>query len=87
MSASRHTDPASAADAPVVTAGTRRHSSALGAAAILILTFAIYWPALRGGFVWDDMILVEKNQLATGDLNLRTSALGRGCVKTEAQEL
>lgn len=44
----------------------------VGFAVSLLLTFAVYWPALHGGFVWDDMILVEKNQLARGDLNLRT---------------
>jgi tetratricopeptide (TPR) repeat protein len=49
-----------------------RRPAVLGVAAIFLLSFAIYWPALQGGFVWDDMILVEKNQLATGDLNLRT---------------
>ena len=53
-------------------AGTSRRSFALGVAVIFILTFAIYWPVLHGGFVWDDMILVEKNQLAKGELNLRT---------------
>lgn len=55
-----------------VAAGTDRRSFGLGTVLILILTIAIYWPALRGEFVWDDMILVEKNQLAKGDLNLRT---------------
>jgi len=44
----------------------------LGVAVILLLVLTVYWPAWRGGFVWDDMILVEKNQLATGDLTLRT---------------
>lgn len=29
-----------------------------------------YWPSLRGGFVWDDLVLVKKNPLATGELNL-----------------
>jgi len=51
---------------------TSRRSLVVGAVVILLLTFLVYWPALRGGFVWDDMILVEQNQLAKGDLNLRT---------------
>src|SRR5688572_9864799 len=76
MSTSSQTNTASAADAPVVPAGTLRNPFAMGSVLILLLTFAIYWPALRGGFVWDDMILVEKNQLATGDLNLRTVWFG-----------
>jgi tetratricopeptide (TPR) repeat protein len=29
-----------------------------------------YWPSLRGGFVWDDLVLVTKNPLAAGELNL-----------------
>jgi tetratricopeptide (TPR) repeat protein len=29
-----------------------------------------YWPSLRGGFVWDDLVLVTKNLLVTGELNL-----------------
>lgn len=53
-------------------AGAKRRVLVLGAWAILALSFAVYWPALRGGFVWDDTILVEKNQLVRGELNLRT---------------
>jgi tetratricopeptide (TPR) repeat protein len=64
----------SVAEAPVSPAAAQanRRALVLRVAIILLLTFAIYWPALRGGFVWDDLILVEKNQLAKGDLNLRT---------------
>jgi tetratricopeptide (TPR) repeat protein len=44
-----------------------------GAALIVLLTFAAYWPVLlRGQFIWDDPLLVEKNPLVTQTLNLRS---------------
>jgi tetratricopeptide (TPR) repeat protein len=43
-----------------------------GAALIFLLTFAAYWPVLRGQFIWDDPLLVEKNPLVTHSLNLRS---------------
>src|SRR6266498_4732447 len=43
-----------------------------GAALIFLLTFAAYWPVLRGQFIWDDPLLVEKNPLVTHALNFRT---------------
>jgi hypothetical protein len=39
----------------------------LAAALMLALVFAVYWPALRGGFVWDDQLTVEKNPLVSGE--------------------
>lgn len=75
MSNSSNPNPeASVIEAPksVADARTNYRSLVLGVAAIILMTLASYWPALRGGFVWDDMILVEQNQLAKGDLNLRT---------------
>src|SRR2546428_9791843 len=42
----------------------------LGAAAIFLLALAVYRPALRGEFVWDDTLLIDKNPLVTGKLNL-----------------
>ena len=42
----------------------------IGAAIIVALSFIAYWPSLGGGFVWDDMILVEKNPLVTGTSSL-----------------
>ena len=42
----------------------------LGAVIIALLSLIAYWPSLGGGFVWDDMILVTKNPLVTGDANL-----------------
>ncbi|MCU0783043.1 MAG: tetratricopeptide repeat protein [Verrucomicrobia bacterium] len=44
--------------------------SALGATLIVLVTFAVYWPALRGEFVWDDLVLVKKNPLLTGEHSL-----------------
>ena len=49
-------------------ASTRR--SALGATLIVLVTFAVYWPVLRGKFVWDDLVLVKKNPLLTGEHTL-----------------
>lgn len=44
----------------------------IGAVVIFLLVFAIYWPALRGQFVWDDQLLIDRNPLVKGDLNLAT---------------
>jgi tetratricopeptide (TPR) repeat protein len=30
--------------------------------------FAVYWPALRGPFLWDDFLVVHRNPLVTGEL-------------------
>jgi protein O-mannosyl-transferase len=43
---------------------------ALGALAIFALVLAAYWPALGGGFVWDDGLVVGKNPLIRGELSL-----------------
>ncbi len=39
----------------------------LGAACIFGLVLIAYWPALWGGFVWDDPLLVARNPLVTGE--------------------
>src|SRR6185436_10225877 len=44
----------------------------LAAALMLALVFAVYWPALRGGFVWDDQLTVEKNPLVSGEFTVRS---------------
>jgi tetratricopeptide (TPR) repeat protein len=49
-----------------------RRLLAFGTAAILLIVLVTYWPALRGQFVWDDLLLVDKNPLVTGKLDLRT---------------
>src|SRR5262249_4131164 len=59
------------------TAPGLRETSALSwlvpsAAVIIVLTFAAYWPGLRGQFIWDDPLLVEKTPLVTHALNLRS---------------
>jgi tetratricopeptide (TPR) repeat protein len=41
-----------------------------GGAVIFLLTFLVYWPALRGEFIWDDVLLVRQNPLVTGQLGL-----------------
>jgi len=50
----------------------RAWSLALGAALVFVLAFAAYWPVLRGGFIWDDFLLVQQNPLVTGKLGLGT---------------
>jgi len=42
------------------------------AALIVLLTLAAYWPVVRGEFIWDDPLLVEKNPLVTHTLTLKT---------------
>jgi tetratricopeptide (TPR) repeat protein len=51
---------------------SRVREFALAAALMLALVFAVYWPALRGGFVWDDQLTVEKNPLVSGEFTLRS---------------
>ncbi len=41
-----------------------------GAALLLVAVFAVYWPALRGQFLWDDFLVVHRNPLVTGQLGL-----------------
>jgi len=42
-----------------------------GSAAMVVLAaFAVYWPALRGQFLWDDFLVVHRNPLVTGELGL-----------------
>lgn len=36
------------------------------------LAVAVYAPALRGGFIWDDLLLVRQNPLVTGEFTLRS---------------
>jgi tetratricopeptide (TPR) repeat protein len=51
-------------------AKTAKHRPLLGAALLILLMFAAYWPVLRGQFIWDDLLLVDQNPLLTGDLGL-----------------
>ncbi len=43
-----------------------RMLAALGAIAIYLLTFAAYWTAIRGEFIWDDDYYVTNNALLRG---------------------
>ncbi|MDW8308486.1 MAG: tetratricopeptide repeat protein [Verrucomicrobiales bacterium] len=40
---------------------------ALGVIGLVLLTFAAHAPALTGGFVWDDLLLIRQNPLVTGE--------------------
>jgi len=42
-----------------------------GAIFIVLAVFVAYWPALRGGFIWDDDAYVTNNPLLTGPDGLR----------------
>jgi len=39
-------------------------------AVMFLAVLVVYWPSLRGEFVWDDPLLVQKNPLITGKLNV-----------------
>src|SRR5205809_844313 len=45
--------------APLGEDTARRSRLRWGAAVIFLLVLAVYWPALRGDFVWDDALLVQ----------------------------
>src|SRR5258708_2701584 len=61
----------SRADAkPLPDCRSNRRMLASGVLVIFLLVFAVYWPALRGQFVWDDTLLVDRNPLVTGALGM-----------------
>src|ERR1035437_1480432 len=39
-----------------------------GVAVVVLAVFAVYWQALRGQFLWDDLLVVHRNPLVTGEL-------------------
>jgi len=41
-----------------------------GGAALIFLVFLVYLPSLRGGFIWDDLLLVNENPLVKGEFTL-----------------
>jgi hypothetical protein len=43
---------------------------AWGAGVIVLAVFGVYWPALGGRFLWDDLLVVHRNPLVTGELTL-----------------
>jgi tetratricopeptide (TPR) repeat protein len=44
----------------------------LGAAAIFLVCFIVYTPAIKGGFIWDDDVLLTSNQAIKSPDGLRT---------------
>ena len=46
------------------------HRLVAGGVVIFVLALMAYWPALRGQFVWDDVMLVQQNPLVTGKFGL-----------------
>lgn len=66
------------APAPVETPATKPVHPAphppltAGALAIGMLVFLVYLPSFSGGFVWDDLLLVDQNPLVKGELTLRS---------------
>ena len=43
----------------------------VGAAAILLVTLAVYWPAVHAGFIWDDDDILTANPLISAPDGLR----------------
>jgi Flp pilus assembly protein TadD len=43
---------------------------AAGVLIIFLAAFAVYWRVLRGEFLWDDLLVVHRNPLVTGELGL-----------------
>jgi protein O-mannosyl-transferase len=41
---------------------------AAGSLVIFLAAFAVYWPAMRGQFLWDDILVVQRNPLVTGEI-------------------
>ena len=53
---------------PRESARAKWRTLALGSLIILLAAFAVYWPALSGQFLWDDLFVVQRNPLVTGQL-------------------
>jgi tetratricopeptide (TPR) repeat protein len=47
-----------------------RKSTILAGATLVLMVFVVYWPALRGGFTFDDCALISQNQLIHADNGL-----------------
>ena len=60
-----------AAETRMEAQGAKEHRRLVaGGAVIFVLALMAYWPALRGQFVWDDVMLVQQNPLVTGKFGL-----------------
>jgi tetratricopeptide (TPR) repeat protein len=51
---------------------------AAGVAAIFAAVLLVYWPALHGGFIWDDLLNIDRNPLIRSDSGLWKIWLGKG---------
>lgn len=59
-----------APDTPPPEARVRFKNQFAAGAALVALAVVAYGPSLRGGFVWDDLVLVAKNPLVTGEASV-----------------
>ena len=58
-------------EAPTAAAEQRADWRWLGrrsGAQLPLAVFAVYWPAMRGQFLWDDFLVVHRNPLVTGEM-------------------
>jgi tetratricopeptide (TPR) repeat protein len=51
---------------------------AAGVAVIFVAAFLVYWPAMHGGFFWDDLLNIDTNPLIRSDAGLLKIWLGQG---------
>ena len=58
--------------APAAASSNPRLPAFAAGAALVLLVLAVYLPSLGGGFVWDDLLLVQQNPLVKGELSLRS---------------
>jgi len=65
-------NPAAATAPPTTLVQPATRRSVAAGAALGLLVLAVYLPSLRGGFIWDDQLLVQQNPLVQGELNWRS---------------
>ena len=47
-----------------------RRALVLGSVLLFALVALVYWPALRGPFIWDDALVIQQNPLVKGEFSL-----------------